>query len=139
LLHHIELWVPDLRRAEEEWGWLLGRLGWTPYQEWERGRSWRAGTTYLVVEESTAMTATVHDRRRPGLNHLAFHAGSPTDVDTLTEIAPTHGWQPLFADRYPHAGGPQHYAAYLANSDGFEAELVASDVAHLPESPSSLP
>jgi hypothetical protein len=24
-LHHVELWVPDLARAEREWGWLLGR------------------------------------------------------------------------------------------------------------------
>ena len=38
---------------------------------------------------------------------------------------PGHGWTPLFADRYPWAGGPEHYAAYLENTDGFEVELVA--------------
>jgi hypothetical protein len=27
-------------------------------------------------------------------------------------------------DRYPHAGGPDHCAAYLENEDGFEVELV---------------
>jgi hypothetical protein len=32
----------------------------------------------------------------------------------------------LFPDRHPHAGGPDHYAAYLENTDGFEVELVAS-------------
>ncbi|MCI3272879.1 VOC family protein [Streptomyces cylindrosporus] len=128
MLHHVELWVPDLRRATGEWGWLLGRLGWVPYQEWERGRSWRAGDTYLVVEESPAISAPTHDRTRPGLNHLAFHAGSAADVDALAEAAPAHGWQPLFAERYPYAGGPEHYAAYLANSDGFEVELVAGEV-----------
>jgi len=26
-LHHVELWVPDLTRARQEWGWLLGELG----------------------------------------------------------------------------------------------------------------
>jgi hypothetical protein len=26
---------------------------------------------------------------------------------------------------HPHAGGPDHHAAYLANTDGFEVELVA--------------
>lgn len=36
-----------------------------------------------------------------------------------------HGWVQLFQDKYPHAGGPGHYAAYLTNSDGFELELVA--------------
>ncbi|WP_416972090.1 VOC family protein [Streptomyces sp. 4F14] len=125
MLHHIELWVPGLPRAAGEWGWLLGRLGWEPYQEWDRGRSWRSGPTYLVVEESPALTAPHHDRLRPGLNHLAFHAGSPSDVDTLAADAPAHGWQPLFADRYPRAGGPDHYAGYFVNSDGFEVELVA--------------
>lgn len=127
MLHHIELWVPDLGRAVDEWGWLLGRLGCTPYQEWERGRSWRHGTLYVVVEESPALrTGTGHDRLRPGLNHLAFHAGTRAQVDALAQEGPAHGWTPLFADRYPHAGGPDHYAAYLENTDGFEAELVAN-------------
>jgi hypothetical protein len=31
----------------------------------------------------------------------------------------------LFPETYPYAGGPDHYAAYLVNTDGFEAELVA--------------
>jgi hypothetical protein len=31
----------------------------------------------------------------------------------------------MFAERYPWAGGPEHYAGYLENSDGFEVELVA--------------
>ena len=62
-LHHVELWVPDLARGVAEWGWLLGELGYSEYQDWSAGRSWRLGPTY---------------------------------------------------------------AAYLANSDGFEVELVAA-------------
>ncbi|MFI5675118.1 VOC family protein [Streptomyces cellulosae] len=134
MLHHVELWVPDLPRAAREWGWLLTRLGYEPYQDWEHGRSWRLGPTYLVVEQSPALTADRHDRLRPGLNHLAFHAGGADEVDALVTDAPAHGWTPLFPDRYPHAGGPRHYAAYLTNTDGFEAELVARDA-----SPSSAP
>jgi hypothetical protein len=72
------------------------------------------------------MTATAHDRLRPGLNHLAFHAGDSQCLDALHAQARTHGWTPLFADRYPHADGPGHYAAYLVNTDGFEVELVAA-------------
>lgn len=126
-LHHVELWVPDLRRAREEWGWLLGELGYEPFQEWEHGCSWRLGGTYLVVEQSPALTSAEHDRLRPGLNHLAFHAGSPADVDALAAAGPAHGWTLLFPDRHPQAGGPGHYAAYLASTDGFEAELVADE------------
>lgn len=125
-LHHVELWVPELGRATAEWGWLLGRLGYEQDQDWEHGRSWRLGDAYIVVERSPALTAAEHDRCRPGLNHLAFHAGGPDDVDALTAEGPSHGWALLFGDKHPHAGGPDHYAAYLANTDGFEVELVAS-------------
>jgi len=124
-LHHVELWVPDLGRAVAEWGWLLGELGYGPFQDWPAGRSWRLGSTYVVVEQSPALAAAEHDRLRPGLNHLAFHAGDRTRVDALAAAAPGHGWTVLFADRHPYAGGPEHYAAYLANSDGYEVELVA--------------
>ncbi|MEU8882252.1 VOC family protein [Streptomyces hydrogenans] len=124
-LHHIELWVPDLERAAASFGWLLEALGHTPFQSWSDGRSWRLGATYLVVEQSPALTAGEHDRCRPGLNHLAFHVADPEAVDALVAEAPRHGWSLMFPDRHPHAGGAQHYAAYLENADGFEVELVA--------------
>ena len=126
-LHHVELWVPDLVRARAEWGWLLGQLGYEPFQDWGAGCSWRLDETYLVVEQSPALTAGHHDRLRPGLNHLAFHAGSRDAVDTLAAAGPDHGWTLLFRDRHPYAGGPDHYAAYLASTDGFEVELVAGE------------
>ncbi|MEU1603717.1 VOC family protein [Micromonospora matsumotoense] len=125
-LHHVEVWVPDLAAAKRSWGWLLGALGWTPYQDWPAGRSWRHGTTYLVMEESPALTGRVHDRLAPGLNHLAFHAGPPTAVDRLVAAAPAHGWALLFADRHPHAGGADSYAGYLTDGQGYEVELVAA-------------
>ncbi|MFJ8584637.1 VOC family protein [Streptomyces sp. NPDC093595] len=124
-LHHVELWVPDLPRALASFGWLLEALGYAPFQSWAAGRSWRLGPTYLVVEESPALTAERHDRRRPGLNHLAFHVEDTAAVDALTAEAPRHGWRLLFPERHPYAGGDRHYAAYLENDDGFEVELVA--------------
>ncbi|TFV46572.1 glyoxalase [Blastococcus sp. TF02A-35] len=126
-VHHIELWVPDLARAERSWGWLLTRLGAQPYQSWEAGRSWRwaeAGT-YVVVEQSPAQVGDRHERRSPGLNHLALWAGTAAELDALVADAPAHGWSLLFADRHPFAGGPEHRAAYLEDADGYEVELVA--------------
>jgi len=64
---------------------------------------------------------------RPGLNHLAFHAGTRQRVDALAASAPSHGWTLLFADMHPYAGGEGHNAAYLANTDGYEVELIADD------------
>lgn len=125
MLHHVELWVPDLRRAVTSWGWLLERLGYEPYQDWEAGRSWRMGETYVVLEQSPAMTDARHDRMRPGLNHLAFHVRDRAALDDLVAVAPAHGWTLLFPERHPFAGGAEHCAAYLENGDGFEVELVA--------------
>jgi catechol 2,3-dioxygenase-like lactoylglutathione lyase family enzyme len=126
-LHHVELWVPDLAGSLPAWRWLLESMGWRPFQDWEAGKSWRLGDVYLVMEQSPALTADRHERRRPGLNHLAFHAGGRSDVDALVAAAPEHGWTLMFAERHPYAGGPDHYAAYLEDGYGFEVELVAAD------------
>ena len=126
-LHHVELWVPDLGRAIASLGWLLEALGYETFQDWDDGRSWRFGETYVVAEQSPALTAGTHDRQRPGLNHLAFHSGSRSETDRLVADAAGHGWTLLFPEDHPHAGGPDHYAGYLANADGFEVELVAGD------------
>ncbi|WP_225802723.1 VOC family protein [Streptomyces sp. NK15101] len=125
MLHHVEIWVPDLERAVVSFGWLLEALGYTLFQSWNNGRSWRLAATYLVIEQSPALTADRHDRCRPGLNHLAFHVEDHHTVETLASEAPRHGWSLMFPDRHPHAGGAQTYAAYLENTDGFEVELVA--------------
>jgi hypothetical protein len=52
-------------------------------------------------------------------------AGARPTVDRLVEDATRRGWRLLFEDRHPFAGGPEHYAAYLEDDDGFEIELVA--------------
>lgn len=73
----------------------------------------------------------MHDRLAPGLNHLAFHAGPPAEVDRLTAAAPERGWRLLFPDRHPYAGGPDTYAAYLEDPHGYEVELVALHAAYM--------
>lgn len=126
VVHHIELWVPDLQRPVASWGWLLDALGYQPFQQWTARRSWRLGATYIVVEQSPALHGGDHDRQRPGLNHLAFHVASPEQVEDLVTSAADHGWTLLFADHHPYAGGAGHYAAYLEDADGVEVELVAA-------------
>jgi catechol 2,3-dioxygenase-like lactoylglutathione lyase family enzyme len=124
-VHHVELWVEDLDASSSTLGWLLEALGWAPFQSWSAGRSWRLGDTYVVLEQSPALVPGPHDRTRAGLNHLALHAGSRADVDRVTREAQEHGWSTLFGELHPHAGGPEHYAAYLEDDQGFEVELVA--------------
>lgn len=122
-LHHVELRTADLAVAAPAWDWLLGELGYEPFQRWDDGRSWRLGDLYVVLE-SAPLDGT-NDRRRPGLSHLAFHAGDQADIARLWEAAPNHGWSRLYADRHPHAGGPDHHAAFLEDTERFKVELVA--------------
>jgi catechol 2,3-dioxygenase-like lactoylglutathione lyase family enzyme len=124
-LHHIELWVPDLAAARHSWGWLLTELGWTVSDLGETTFEAQHGDVYLFVEQSPALSGRVHDRLAPGVNHIAFHAGTREHVDAMVAAAPEYGWTLLFPDRHPYAGGPRHYAAYLENVDAYEVELVA--------------
>lgn len=124
-IHHTEIWVRDLPRAEESLGWLLERLGFVLRDRWATGARWQGAAGYIVIEAGPDVLPADHERRRPGVNHLAFGAGSPADVDLLARRAASHGWSLLFGDKHPHAGGADHFAAYLENADGFEVELVA--------------
>ncbi|HEY9291131.1 MAG TPA: VOC family protein [Microlunatus sp.] len=125
-IHHVELWLPDLTEQLPCWDWLFGALDWKPYQHWEGGRSWRADDgSYVVIEQSPELEDVPFHRTRAGINHLALTAPRRT-VDRIVAAGPEHGWTLLFADRHPHAGGPDHYAGYLENTQGFEIELVAN-------------
>lgn len=125
-LHHVEIWVADLDAAEQSLGWMLEQLGYECNGRWRQGRSYQGAGEYIVLE-SGADVAGAHERRRPGLNHLAFMAGTRAQVDALTDLAQQHGFSLMFEDTHPFAGGRGHYAAYLETADGFEVELVAAD------------
>lgn len=124
-LHHVELWVEDIAAAGRAWGWLLSRLGYRLGDDWGHGQAWELGPLYVVIESGPDVVAGPHERRRSGLNHLAFHAGTRAQVDAIVAACAEGGWTLMFADRHPFAGGPDHYAAYLESGEGFEVELVA--------------
>lgn len=124
-LHHLDLWVGDPALAADEWGWLLGELGW---EAAEGGTSWaHPDGTYCFLERSPDQVDEAHDRLRPGLNHLALTVEDRVTLDRMRAESSAHGWHELFADRYPHAGGEQHTALYVENSEGFEVEIVLGD------------
>lgn len=126
MLHHITLWVPDLRRAERSWSWLLGALGYTADRSVGTVVLFRhrAGTFAIALEQSADMVpGMLYSRMRPGLNHMAFHVESVATLTSICDHAAEHGWSFLPADRHPIAGGAD--VAYLEDSDGFEVELVA--------------
>lgn len=125
-IHHLELYVRDLERSVEFWGWLLGQLGYEPYQEWDEGISWRSGDAYMAFVLAPSGASDL-DRRSVGLNHLAFRARDRDAVDQLTKQLHERGVRILYADRHPYAGGPDHYAVFFEDPDGLKVEVVSAD------------
>jgi catechol 2,3-dioxygenase-like lactoylglutathione lyase family enzyme len=120
------MYVSNLARSTEFWGWFLPELGYVLFQEWDAGRRWRLYDTYLVFVQALDRHADVpYHRGRVGLNHLAFWAQSQDQVDALTEQVCARGLRVLYEDRHPFAGGPGHYALYFEDPDRIKVEVIA--------------
>lgn len=129
VVHHIELWTCDLTATAPSFDWLLTALGWRSHEDpdWPTGRTWHHDSgVYIVLEQSPALTGS-YVRTHAGMNHLAIRVDNNSQLDRLRHDAGAHGWRELFADRYPHAGGPDHTALFLENDEGFEFELVLAE------------
>lgn len=126
LVHHIEINVSHLETSIRFWGWFLEKLGYAPYQEWDQGKSWRIGETYIVLVQTREKYLDVpYHRCRSGLNHLAFHAESRQDVDEMTNALRDRGVPILYADRHPFAGEKDYYAVYFEDPDRIKVEFAA--------------
>jgi len=124
-LHHVELYASDLDASIAFWGWLLGELGYEEKSDWEAGRSWINGPTYVVLVQADASDRPF-DRRAAGLNHLAFHAASREQVDELAAgVRERDDATLLYGDRHPFAGG--YYALYCEDPEGLKVEVVGPD------------
>ncbi|GGJ91306.1 hypothetical protein GCM10007063_12430 [Lentibacillus kapialis] len=127
-LHHIELYVSDLKKSSKFWGWFLEELGYSKYQEWDSGQSWKIDDTYIVLVQAEERFQDVsYHRCRVGINHMAFHAHSRTHVNEVTSRLKSMEVQILYEDLHPFAGGDNHYAVYFEDPDRIKVELVAPE------------
>lgn len=121
-LHHLELYAADLDASVDFWDWLLSELGYDRKNDWEGGRSWRNGPTYVVLVGADN-DEHPFDRQAPGLNHVAFHAGSREQVDSLTAgMRERSDASLLDEEQHPYAGG--YYAPYCEDPAGIKVEVV---------------
>ncbi|MFT8310820.1 MAG: VOC family protein [Sporolactobacillus sp.] len=128
LLHHVEVNVSNLNESVRFWGWFLEKLGYELVQEWEEGKSWELGDTYIVFVQTRKKYLDIpYHRCRTGLNHLAFHAESREEVDEMTEALIKRGVNILYKDRHPFAGGKDYYAVFFEDPDRIKVEFVAPE------------
>ena len=106
VIHHVEIYVSDLKKTIEFWSWFLEELGYDVFQKWDSGISWRLGETYIVfVQTEERFLDVPYHRSRVGLNHLAFHATSREQVDDVTHQLNAKGVTIRSSDMHPDAGG----------------------------------
>ena len=124
--HHVEINVQHLSRSKEFYGWLLPELGFSTYQEWNDGISYKNGSAYLVFTQTEEAHLDVqYHRKRTGLNHLAFWAESRTHIEHLREKLTNKRVSLLYEDKYPFAGGKEHYALFFEDPDRIKIEIVS--------------
>lgn len=127
-IHHIEFYVKDLAVSRTFYQSLLGKLSYQLYQEWEQGFSFKLGDTYLVfVQVEEPYQKNGYHRKNIGLNHLAFSVDSYREVDELREYLLKHSVPLLYDEKYPFAGGEQHYAVFFEDPDRMKLEVAVGN------------
>ncbi|CAM4480509.1 VOC family protein [Paenibacillus tarimensis] len=126
MIHHVEINVSNLESSIEFWEWLLTELGYSEYQRWPKGVSWKFGEAYIVfVQADQSYLDVPYHRKRVGLNHIAFHASTRDQLDKLYTNLVSRGVRILYKDKHPYAGGPDYYALYFEDPDRIKVEIVA--------------
>jgi len=126
-LHHVEIYVSDLAASRAFYQDLLEPLGYSVFQEWDKGVSFIEGDCYLVfVQAEERFLKDGYHRCRVGLNHLAFRVGSRAEVDSLRLRLIEKNVPLLYDERYPYAGGEGYYALYFEGPDRVKLEVTAA-------------
>lgn len=122
MLHHISFGVSDLQRSGAFYDAALGALGYRRVFEDDEaiGYGVKDGEDKLCLKLRPDATAP-----GPGF-HLAFAAGSRSEVDLFHAAALSAGGVDNGAPGLRPDYGPSYYAAFLVDPDGHRIEVVIS-------------
>jgi catechol 2,3-dioxygenase-like lactoylglutathione lyase family enzyme len=125
-LDHVDLSVADVGRSAPLYDCLLSALGFVRDQSPPDRARWRRPGSVFTLEIRPAEVVGSYRRGATGLEHIAFRAENPADVDAVFDVLRRAG----FEVREP----PQHYAGegyvtgYYAlgfeDPDGIHLEVV---------------
>lgn len=125
IISHIEIYVDDLAKTIDFWHWFLADLGYSEFQKWDAGISYKLDDTYLVfVQAEEKHCNREFHRCKPGLNHLAFYVNSRAEVDRFYHKVKQKGMTILYKNRHPFAGGENYYALFFEDPNRLKVEVV---------------
>lgn len=132
---HLDLNVTDPPRSIAFYDLVLGRLG---YERHDLGPD-RAGWSLMMgggavfgIEVRPPRGPSPrdrHERHAPGIDHLAFHAASRTEVDRLAEALVRAG-HPVADPPAEYDYTPGYYAVAFDDPDGIRLEVVHEPTAN---------
>ena len=123
-MDHIEIYVSDLMKTKDFYEFLLvDNLSFEIYQEWSEGISYRKNGFYIVFVQAKNLNVK-YNRTNVGLNHLAFKIDSQVQLEVLRNKCISKNIVLLYDEKYPHAGGQDHYALFLEDPDRIKIEIV---------------
>lgn len=129
-IHHLDLTVRDARASVRFYDAVLGHMGYRRIAEDESGFDWEHATSpdrLPTIGIKTALgpnAGRTHDRRSPGLHHVAWNAEAREDVDALYRLLLDMKATVLDPPTdYPEYG-KGYYAVMFADPDGLKLEFV---------------
>ena len=126
---HLDLNVARPRASVRFYELVLGHLGYRQHQVDEGRSRWSLeyadGALFEIEVRPPALRGTSerHDRYAPGIDHLAFHADSRSDVDALHQKLVTAGY-PVAEPPREYDYAPGYYAVAFDDPSGIRLEVV---------------
>ncbi len=137
IIDHIQITVKDISAAEPFYDRLLPLLGFDIQKkvsavieehEFHVVEYPHPRLAFAITSPRSAFARDTIHRRKPGsLHHLAFKAGSRTDVDRIYSELKDMGATIVSPPReYPEYTPPGYYACFFKDPDGIKYEIVCS-------------
>lgn len=120
MLSHISFSVSDLRKSAQFYDAVLGALSYRRVYTSETAAGWGTDEEH----EEFAIKKRVEKAVTPSKGfHLAFHAERKEDVHTFHDVGLKNGGIDNGRPGPRAEYGPQYYAAFLIDPDGYEIEV----------------
>ena len=131
-LGHVDLVCRDLERSLAFYAAVFGPLGLQPPAlfDGERGERIHYLRFPTPASGSIGLRQALHEQRfelyAPGLHHIALAVERRPDVDAAHAAAVAAGVDVLHAPRVFPQYGPDYYATFFLDPDGFRLEIATA-------------